>query len=230
MSQQGVLTRAGQPESVIDRTQILDVEKLWPDPLDCPDWPIEYDHGHTVRRHVGSRGRVGAMEKLEYLGGVLNRGGRLHKPSEAERQDAFSRVFARGGTPTRTASALGIMDIGPLDRTTEAQAEMIMQAAHVRGYLRKLDALEAKAAEGTERRQKASAQATIDDFKRLVSDGRAELTELAEAEARHRQRIEDEQAFIRCNALRHDIRLSHGRACQAAQELGVEAPPTPTFF
>lgn len=221
------LTRAA--ETTLDRTRILDIEKLWPDPLDCPDWPIEFNHGHTQRRYNGRKGRDGAVEQLERLGELLNRGGRLHKPTAEEREDAFNRVFTRGGASFRPAQELGL-DLSPLDRTTEKQAEMIIQAAHVRGYIRKLDALQARAAEDEKRRKTEAAQKTVDGFAVLVDSSRKELTELAEAEARHRQRIEDERAFARCSDIRKNLMLAHGEARMAAHQLGVEEPPKPAFF
>lgn len=106
----------------------------------------------------------------------------------------------------------------------------ITNGSAMRGYLRKLAALEVKAAEDQKLRELDDARQRLDGYNRSVEAGRAELVELAEAEARHKQRIEDEKAFHRCNALRQNLRVSHFDVSQAAAKLGVEAPAMPQFF
>ena len=209
-------------ETAIDRTQILDVEKLWPNPLDCPDWPFET----RTRRYEGPRGRRGAELRLERLSDILNRSGKVHAPKEHERDGAFERVFSRTGS---AFSHLGLTNLSPLDRTTESQAQTIVEAAHVRGYLRKLDAQETKATADAERSEIAKAQTMLDRWLTMVADGGKELAALADAEARHKQRIEDEKAFDRCRQIRIDVRHSHHPAVQAAARLGFVAPEMPTF-
>lgn len=218
---QDLIARA--PETTMDRTLILDPAELWPDPLSCPDWPIET----ATRRFEGQRGRAGAEAHLERLGAVLNRGGKLHKPSAEERAEAFARIFARHGSDFYR---YGITDLSALNRTVEEQARVAVDAAHVRGYLRKLDAQEARAAEQAQRRLVEDARKTLDRFNADVAARRAELTELAEAEARHKQREADERAARRCIEIRANLRHAHFPAVQAAGVLGVEAPAMPTFI
>src|SRR3546814_11144061 len=87
---------------------------------------------------------------------------------------------------------LGLRNLSALDRTTESQAQLIVDAAHVRGYLRKLDAEEARAAEAKDRNERAKAETTLDRWLTSVAEGGKELASLADAAARHKQRIEDE--------------------------------------
>lgn len=209
-------------ETAIDRTQILDIEKLWPTPSDCPDWPFEMG----TRRHEGRRGRAGAVEQLERFNIILNRSGEVHPPSDHEREAAFNRVFIAKG---HMFQHLGLRNLSALDRTTEDQARLIVDAAHVRGYLRKLDHLETKAKVDAEAAKIAKARRDLESFDRHVERKRAELAERAEAVARHRQRIEDEKAFLHCRDIRANIGLAHHDAVQAAAVLGVPAPERPNF-
>lgn len=211
-------------ETIVDRTLILDPAALWPDPLSCPDWPVEIGG----RRYEGLRGRKGAKARLEMLSQHLNRGaGKVRPPSKDEREELSAKMFLQSGTEWHH---LGIRGLSSRDRTVERDAHVIVDAVHVRGYLRKLDAQEKAQAEADERQKIAQARRRLDGYNQSVTDGRAELTALAEAEARHRQRIEDEQAFNRCHAIRQNLRHGHYDATQAAAKLGVEAPPMPTFF
>ncbi len=214
---------ARPPETTMDRTLILDPAELWPDPLSCPDWPIET----ATRRYEGQRGRAGAEAHLERLGAILNRGGKLHVPSAEERAEAFAQIFARHGSDFYR---YGITGLSALNRTVEEQARVAVDAAHVRGYLRKLDLQEAEAAEAEQRRLVDEARHQFDNFNASVAAGRAELTDLAEAEARHKQREADERAAARCVEIRRNLRHSHYPAVQAAGVLGVEAPAMPTFI
>lgn len=209
-------------ETAIDRTQVLDVTKLWPNPLDCPDWPVEVG----TRRYEGRRGRAGAEDQLERLGQILNRARHIHSPGEDEREAAFNRVFIAKGSMFQH---LGLHNLSALDRTTEDQARLIVDAAHVRGYLRRLDAEEDRAAEARKRNELAAAESTFDKWSASVAAAEKELAELADAVARHRQRVEDEKAFHRSREIRHNIRHSHFPAAQAAAHLGKPAPEMPAF-
>jgi hypothetical protein len=54
-----------------------------------------------------------------------------------------------------------------------------------------------------------------------------ELNGLAEASARHQQRIDDEKAFHRANGLRQSVIDQHRHAVAAAHTLGLGAPDAP---
>src|SRR3546814_15169566 len=121
-------------ETVSDRTQVLDIEKLWPKPSDCPDWPMEMG----TRRHEGRRGRAGAEDQLARLGQILNRGGSIHVPSEHEREAAFNPVFIDKGSMFHN---LGMSNLSSLERHYESQALYNVHDGH---------ATHVDASEGTE--------------------------------------------------------------------------------
>lgn len=214
------------PETVPDLSQILDVETLWPDPLACPDWPYEVNNGYSNRRYEGARGKAGAEQRLYQLVYHINRGANVHTPSDAERKSGMGMVFRQVGSAYQ---AIGIPNVAPLDRTVEHLADQIADATHVRGYLRKLAALEVKAADDDKSRKLSDARQRLDAYNTAVLNGLAELAELAEAEARHKQRIEDEKAFDRCANTRRALQMGHWDAAQAAATLGADAPECPTF-
>lgn len=214
------------PETVPDLSQIIDVETLWPNPLDCPDWPHEVNNGYSNRRYEGARGKAGAEQRLYQLSYHINRGAKVHAPSAAERETGVATVFKRGGS---AYGLLGIPNLAPLGRTVENLADQIADATHVRGYLRKLAALEVKAADDEKRRKLSDARQRLDAYNTAVLNGLAELADLAEAEARHKQRIEDEKAFHRCVNTRRSLQMGHWEAAQAAATLGVDSPECPTF-
>ncbi|WP_370310220.1 hypothetical protein [Sphingobium abikonense] len=229
MTQHSTLARRPirDEETAIDRTQILDCKQLWPDPLQCPDWPLEWNGPNSSRRYEGERGRRGAESRLEQLGQFLNRGGgNLRAPGDDDRAVEFARIFKAEGD---SYHRYGIADLSPLGRNMEGQASLIVEAAHVRGYLRKLDAQEQAQAIADEKRKIAEAQARVDGFARMTADAAEELDALAEAAARHRQRMDDEKAFDRCNAIRQNVRLAHSDASRAAHMLGVTPPALPAL-
>jgi hypothetical protein len=229
MTQHSTLARrpVRDEETAIDRTQILDCKELWPDPLACPDWPMEYDAPGSSRRYEGERGRRGAESRLEQLGQFLNRGGgKLRVPGEDDRAVEFARIFKREGD---IYHRYGVANLSPLGRNMEAQAGLIVEAAHVRGYLRKLDAQEQAQAIADEKRKVADAQARVDGFARMSVEAAAELATLAEAAARHQQRLDDEKAFDRCKAIRQNVRHAHSDAIMAAHRLGLTPPQMPAL-
>lgn len=213
-------------ETVPDLSQILDVEKLWPDPLSCPDWPHEVNNGYSNRRYEGARGKAGAEQRLYQLSYHINRGANVHAPSAAERETGIASVFKRDGS---AYVSIGIPSLAPLGRIVENLANQIADATHVRGYLRKLVAMEARAAEAEKERKQRDARHRLDTYNAAVLNGLAELADLADAEARHKQRIEDEKAFHRCINTRRALNMDHWDAANAAATLGVDAPERPTF-
>jgi hypothetical protein len=217
---------AKPPETTIDRTMTLDPAELWPDPLECPDWP-NLDEA-SLRRTSFIRGRKTAEAQLETLARHFNRGhGQLRAPTEAERADLFARLFTRGPTRNSRWLALGITDLNPRGPMVEGEVDSIVEAAHLRAYLRKLDAQEAKEAEEKVQRERERAQRTVDGYVAAQAAGKAELEGLADAVARHEQRLADEQAYRRAGEVRHSLSHGHFEAVQAARELGIAPPAAP---
>ena len=209
--------------TVVDRTMTFDPAEVWPDALACPDWPFLVG----TMRYEGPRGRYGAEARLEAVAAFLNRGeGRLTAPTGTEREAVIAGTFKRSGGHW---AAIGLHNLSPLGRMVEGEAELIVEACHLRGYLRKLDALEAQAAEVKERRELAQARHTLESYDPEVAGELAEFKELANAAARHEQRVTDEIAYRRRHALREHVTVIHSAAASAASRLGVEPPPAPLF-
>lgn len=142
-----------------DRIQwrLVSKEDYWPNERACPDWPM-LGKGQV---YSGRTGKAGAEERLEALGRYLNRGSiSLHVPTADERSAEFARVFKRRGTKWYS---FGIVDLSPLGMMTEDEAGMMIEACHIRGYLRKLEAASIRDAEAAEQRKQAEARRTLED-------------------------------------------------------------------
>ncbi|KPM13720.1 hypothetical protein [Citromicrobium sp. WPS32] len=214
-------------EVKIDRTMVLDPSALWPDIESCPDWPIvsaaNLQHMQLVT------GKATAEARLDAIGRLLNRNARqLRAPTQTEREAEFDRVFDPNKAPLPRWRGLGLT-FGPRKLLTEEEASLIVEAAHLRAYLRKLATQEAKRAEEAERLEAERAQRTLDGYADHQRRDLAELSNLSEAAARHEQRTADERAFRRVAEIRQSLSRGHDEAAQAARELGVEPPKAPQF-
>lgn len=215
-------TRA--PESIIDRTQILKPEQFWPNAADCPDWPAL----RPTEQYLGPRGKAGAEQRLEAVGRGLNRGhGKLRVPMPAEVEAEFARTFRRSGS---TWYHLGIRELSALGMMAEGDAGLIVEACHLRGYLRKLEAKATQEVDEAKRRRANEARQTLEDYRATVPAEIEEIKSLAEAAARHRQRLDDEKAFDRSHMLRQHIEGLHNYAIQAAHTLGLSVPDAPQIL
>lgn len=215
-----------EPLEILDRTRAFDETELWPAPLACPNWPLLYGD----RRYDGDRGRLSAEARLTALGHALNRGtSKVRAPTMDERADIIGRWFRDGPTNIPDWLELGLKGLRPAGVLAEQECVLMVEAVHVRGYLRKLDAEEEHTKDIAAARKRREAQQRLDGYKTAVATGIAELAELAEAEARHKQRIADEQAAGRAHTLRQTLRHGHYDASQAATFLGVKAPDLPNL-
>ncbi|WP_293875876.1 hypothetical protein [Sphingomonas sp. UBA978] len=210
-----------EPSTKIDRTQILDPKDYWRDPATCPDWPALTG----TQRYDGPRGKVGAEQRLQAIGQYLNRGpGTLRAPTPDERDQHFSATFRRTGSPWHH---LGLNELSPLGRMVEGEAELMAEACHLRGYLRKLEVKAAASAEADEHRRLSEARRTLDEYRFAAAADVAEIEALAEAVARHQQREEDEKAVARTYSIRQQLSARHSAAVQAAHTLGLGVPDAP---
>jgi hypothetical protein len=205
----------------IDLTLIFDPETLWPDPEQCPDWPI-YESEMSRAMNSGATRRH-AADRLAALGLALHRNKPARAPTKSEAQAAVDAHFVSGAAPNWRWGVLGFGQLRP-SRITSEDADAIVQATHIRGWLRKLDAREARAAQSEADSKRRDLQRKIDFHADNAESRRAELATLAEAEARHLQRIEDEKAFCRAAEIRRLLQDGHANAVRAASELGVEPP------
>ena len=212
------------PTHKIDRRLILDPKDFWPDALKCPDWPALGPN----EVHPGRIGKLGAEQRLETIGLHLNRGdGELRVPTQDERDDVFARTFRRVPNNNPRWQRIGIRNLSPLGMMVESHAELMVEACHIRGYLRKLEAAEKRAVEQAEEHRKAEARRTLADYRAQATAEIAEIKSLAEAAARHCQRIEDERAFARSQMLRDHVETLHSAAVRAAHTLGLGVPDAP---
>lgn len=208
----------------IDRTMIFDPVELWSDPLACPDWP----HLPGTMRYDGPRGRHAAEARLERVGQILNRGpGNLKAPTKVEREEVIARFFKRSGGKWHT---LGLRDLSPAGVISQDEADMIVEAAHLRGYLRKLDAQAVRETEAREEQRLREARRTLANYRETAPAEIEEIKTLAEAVARHQQRLDDEKAFARSQMLRQHVETLHGAAVMAAHALSLSVPDAPDFL
>jgi hypothetical protein len=207
-----------------DRTQILDPRDYWQTASSCPDWP----RVSGTRRYDGPVGKVGAEQRLEAIGSYLNRGAStLHVPTSDERASEFARIFKHDGG---TWYSLGINNLSPLGRLAEGEADLIVEACHIRGYLRKLEAQAVRDAEAKEQAKLSEARRTLENYRTTALAEIEEINSLAEAAARHEQRLADEQAAARTRMLRQHVGVLHSAAVGAAHTLGLSVPDAPDFL
>lgn len=205
----------------VDRTQILDPKDYWRDPASCPDWPVLGPNS----RYVGPRGKAGAEARLELIGQYLNRGtGTLRAPTEEEREQQFAATFRRSGSPWYH---WGINNLSPLGMAVEGTAELMAEACHLRGYLRKLAAVEAREVEAVEDGKLRTARRTLEDYRATVAGDIEAIEALTEAVARHEQRLADEKAVSQRYGLRQQLTARHSAAVHAAHVLGLGVPDAP---
>lgn len=213
-----------------DLTLTLSADELWPEPTDCPDWPMYLDANQA--RANGPRTRQDAEQRLATLAQVLNGESLVHPPSQKERKQLTERYFTAEPLAPGYRGAnwsyerLGLPFIR--NRAPGGTPDQIVECAHLRGWLRKLDAAAKQQDKAGKDSKKAALKRRLDRFVETAPDRQAELEQLAEAENRHRQRIEDEKAHIRAHELRQALRNGHAEAVAAANELGVEPPPPET--
>ncbi|MFY9291725.1 MAG: hypothetical protein WAP03_13655 [Methylorubrum rhodinum] len=216
-----------------DLTLTLDVAEIWPDPMDCPDWPLQ---PMFAQNGAGICGERDAIQQLERLACSLARSQVLREPTAEERATMKARYFREFDPKTDGERAhlvgpwslsLGLRGIGPRSHVEETIARQIVEGVHMRGYLRKLRVaaeLREQAAADAERRR---LEADVSGYPGQSAALLEELSGLREAEERHRQRLADEIAVNRAYEIRMRLRDVHEAASRAARKLGVQAPPLP---
>ena len=200
-----------------DLTLVLDPSELWPDPAACPDWPLSLDM--TGRNVSVGASRDEAAARLRQIHRFLHDGASTRAPTPAERADLRQRYFRTGTRVNWRWDALNLADTVPASPDVSDRAELLVQAAHVRGYLRKLDTAAETERERAEAARLETLRRRVDGAPGVLAGLEAQLAELAEAEARHLQRIEDERAAARARELRHQIDGVKAEAAQAARVL-----------
>ena len=210
--------------AVPDLSLVLDPASLWPNPEDCPDWPLQ-DRQSSLYNAV--LGKADAVARLERIGRSLHRFGNTRPPTEAESKAAIEENFRSGaGSLNWRWDALGFTDMKP--RVSSDTPLLMVEAAHIRGFLRKMEAREAEAAKAQadreERRQRDGLARSVQAAKDLED----ELKSLAPAIERHQQRLDDEKAAHRAAEIRYWLPIVRSEAASASRELGIEATALPS--
>lgn len=215
-----------------DYTLARNPAELWPDPMACPDFP--FSTGLPGATRTGGRYSLDdARNRLAIIGAQVNAPDtELRVPTPAEIADFERRCFAQigaGDTSQKNArfAALGFPGLRPANGEPGEVARRVMEAIHLRGYIRKLEIEAERAAQEADDAKERALRRDLQGFDAMVSAKLPELERLREAEERHLQRIADERAHQRCVELRRSLRLGHQRAIEAAAELSVDAPDLP---
>lgn len=213
-------------QAAVDLTLVFDLAEVWPDPEACPDWPrrlMQTSQGLAVQ------GEASAREQLQRLQVHLARTDKLREPTADERASARRDHFRDLDQPQAGEWAcIGLAGITYSNHVKESAARHIVEATHIRGYLRKLETRRARAGEIEADRERTRHQARLDRYERLAAQMQGELAGLAEAAARHQQRLDDEKAFDRATDLRRSLAGAYAEACTAARALGQDPPERPT--
>ncbi|MCC5992489.1 MAG: hypothetical protein JJT99_08185 [Rhodobacteraceae bacterium] len=212
-----------------DLTLTKDPAAIWPDALDCPDFPLQ-SRGAEFKP---AWARADAEKRLRALSGILNGNGPLRAPTDAERAEALERHFK-----PRMAAIRGLREVtfetrgfpGLVGAIGTNHGDLIAEATHLRGYLRKLAVQAEQAAADAQARAERRARATLDDYRATIEAKKAEAEALADGAARYRQWLDDQRAYERLQAMPRDLEGLHQGAVAAAQELGEAAPKAPDWI
>ena len=218
--------------TAVDLTLLRDPAAIWPEPGDCPDWPLMTDGNRGAQNRPGLEQ---AEARLADLMDILNpKDTPTRAPTKAEAETLTVQHFTKHEPqPGENLSKiqrwtdLGFAGFRPAGGMAGDKARMIAEGVHIRGYLRKLEALKAQSETLTTARAERRLKARVAGYTGLIDDHMTTLTQLAEAEARHLQMIEDRRAHERCIELRRTLRIRHADAIVAAAELGVDVPVLP---
>jgi hypothetical protein len=168
-----------------DLTRLFAPEDLWPDPSDCPEWPVYPDAFNASMN--GPRTRQDAESRLYSLSRQLHGNETPRDPTPAEKQTAHERFFAEptpGNWKNWQFQALGLT-FRPANHSVEAQARAAVEAAHVRGWLRKLDAAAELESKRKRDAEQARLQSKVKSWPEREAATAAELERLQEGEKRH---------------------------------------------
>lgn len=205
-----------------DLSQIFDPVELWEDPEDCPDWPLMDENSRHMNPTFSRQDAENRLVRLRYM---LNKQTEdLPAPTKSEAAGARARYFTEGVAPSWRWNELGFGRLRPARRDSDV-AELLVEAVHLRGHLRKLDARIASAERANADSERRKLEVQVSNYVDNVDQLKAELASLANAEARHRDRLEDEKAFHRCYDIRRSLQVDRASAQIAAGKLGVALPP-----
>lgn len=212
-----------------DLTLLRDPAAIWPDPMDCPDWPLLAGGERKSLRPTREEAEGALANHIEALHGA---GATLRPPTKGETEAAIARYFqvrepGTGGGSSGRFDALGYQGLRKALSDTWGHSSRIIESTHIRGYLRKLDAEEEQANSIRVRRDEGQLKARVSRYTSIRGERLAELDKLKEAEERHLQMLADQRAHARCVEVRRQLRIGYADAKAAANDLGIDVPDLP---
>lgn len=200
-----------------DLTMTLDPSELWPDPAACPDWPLVPNTFNRAMTAPGSREQ--AAQRLRDLGRMLDNTDMVRAPTPAERASLRQRYFRAGSVVNWKWDQLGRTGTAPASPAVEREAQLIADACHLRGYIRRLDEAAQAEPERAEAARLESLHRRADDAPETLRRLEDQLAALADAEARFLQSQADQRAAALAHDLRHQIDGVRAEAAQARRAL-----------
>lgn len=215
------------PAIAPDLTLGFDPAAIWPDPMDCPRYPF-----FELSRPLASRAAI--HDRLVQLVVTVNGYAAEYAAPDPDAVAGFVAAHFKAKPPrltdttTRYCDAMGPPFAGMVpDEKMARRAMAFIEAIHLRGWVRKLDALDAKAKAEAATKAEGQARARLDEWRREVAELTAAIVDRSEAEARHRRRVADEKAARANAAARYTLRMHHAQAMDAARVLGIDPPELP---
>lgn len=208
-------------EAVVDLTMVFDPAAVWPDPQACPDWSM---------RGAGERvlcSQADAEDRLLVLHQSLGRGMPTRLPSPEDLTSVRETYFKECTGVGPWSLTLGFPGYTWRDHVRESEARLIVEALHLRGYLRKVEVREARQAESREAAERRHLEEAVAGYAQRAEGLQARLNGAKAGEARHLQRVADEADAAEAADVRRSLQALHTGAVTGATALGVDPPPTP---
>lgn len=214
-----------------DLTLLRDPAAIWPDPMDCPEWPLSassaaINYGLRPTREEAEGALANHIDALHGADAILR------PPTKPEIEAAIARYFqvrepGSGGGSSERFDMLGYQGLRKSLADTWGHSSRIIDATHIRGFLRKLDAEEEQDKALKVGRDERQLKARVSRYTSIRGERLAELDTLKAAEERHLQTIDDQRAHARCVEIRRGLRIGFADASTAAKDLGIDVPDLP---
>lgn len=211
-------------ERVADLSRIIDPATVWPNPMDCPDYPLNGQVSFGISGMDRADVEFRLSKRLEELHGE---GAALRDPSPEEKAAAAAEHLTnpQGEGPPFYMMVRGS---GPYSSYSNTKAgTAIVECIHLRGYLRKLDAQAAAKENRAADQKREEHQRTLDGYVDAAKQAEPDLTALSEGFSRYEAWLADKRAWERAVDIRTNLEYRHNSACIAASALDLPAPPFP---
>ena len=212
---------------VLDLSLIRPPESIWAEPEDCPDYPLAVLNEKPLRAS-----REDAEGRLAWLLGEMHPLGAILRPPTPDEAEA---ALAEHFKPTEKGESSGVirrferLGFPGLRHKIDSRGVQIVEAVHVRGYLRKLDKeAEARVVDDAAEARRPH-QRVVESYLRSHATDSDALLSLAEGYGRHAQWLLDKRAFEQAVDLRASIGRRRVEAERAARAIGETLPPLQDF-